>query len=77
MRNQDGMVSGIDVLFDDEGNPWGSSQCQECRIDSIAQSWATLSGAADSKRATQALHAAQCELVDEKKQRGTFIVAAL
>jgi cyclic beta-1,2-glucan synthetase len=52
--------------FDDEGNPWGSSQCQECRIDSIAQSWATLSGAADSKRAVQALHAAQCELVDEK-----------
>jgi cyclic beta-1,2-glucan synthetase len=51
--------------FDDEGNPWGSSQCQECRIDSIAQSWATLSGAADSKRAVKALHAAQCELVDE------------
>lgn len=52
--------------FDDEGNPWGSSECQECRIDSIAQSWATLSGAADPKRAVQALHAAQCELVDEK-----------
>jgi cyclic beta-1,2-glucan synthetase len=52
--------------YDDEGQPWGSSGCQECRIDSIAQSWATLSGAADSKRAVQALHAAQCELVDEK-----------
>ena len=52
--------------FDDEGQPWGSSGCQECRIDSIAQSWATLSGAADPKRAVQALHAAQCELVDEK-----------
>jgi cyclic beta-1,2-glucan synthetase len=51
--------------FDDEGNPWGSSQCQECRIDSIAQSWATLCGAGDPKRAVQALHAAQCELVDE------------
>jgi len=52
--------------FDDEGQPWGSEACQECRIDSIAQSWATLSGAGDPKRAMQALHAAQCELVDEK-----------
>ncbi len=52
--------------YDDEGHPWGSSGCQECRIDSIAQSWATLSGAADPERAAQALHSAQGELVDEK-----------
>jgi cyclic beta-1,2-glucan synthetase len=54
--------------FDDEGRPWGSSGCQECRIDSIAQSWATLSGAADPERAALALHSAQCELVDEKNK---------
>lgn len=54
--------------FDDEGQPWGSSECQECRIDSIAQSWATLSGAADPKRAVQALNSAQRELVDEQNR---------
>ena len=31
--------------YDDGGKPWGSSS-SECRIDSIAQSWAVLSGAA-------------------------------
>ncbi len=31
----------------DDGTPLGSAQNQECRIDSIAQSWGVLSGAAD------------------------------
>jgi cyclic beta-1,2-glucan synthetase len=54
--------------YDDEGQLWGSSGCQECRIDSIAQSWATLSGAADPERAVQALQSAQTELIDEKNK---------
>ena len=29
----------------DDGTPLGSAQNDECRIDSIAQSWAVLSGA--------------------------------
>ena len=28
----------------DDGTPLGSAQNEECRIDSIAQSWAVLSG---------------------------------
>ena len=35
----------------DDGSPLGSSVNEECRIDSIAQSWSVLSGAGDSKRA--------------------------
>ena len=31
-------------IFDD-GTPFGSAASEECRIDSIAQSWAVLSGA--------------------------------
>ena len=31
----------------DDGTPLGSAANDECRIDSIAQSWAVLSGAAD------------------------------
>jgi cyclic beta-1,2-glucan synthetase len=30
--------------FDDDGQPWGSAANEECRIDSIAQSWSVLSG---------------------------------
>ena len=30
----------------DDGTPLGSAQIPECRIDSISQSWAVLSGAA-------------------------------
>jgi cyclic beta-1,2-glucan synthetase len=51
--------------FDDEGRPWGSASCEECRIDSIAQSWSVLSGAAPSERAEQALLSAERHLVRE------------
>jgi len=54
--------------YDDEGLPWGSAECQECRIDSIAQSWATLSGAGDPVRSRQALESAERELTDEKNR---------
>ena len=35
----------------DDGTPLGSAASDECRIDSIAQSWAVISGAADPARA--------------------------
>ncbi len=49
--------------FDDDGRPYGSKSCDEGRIDSIAQSWALLSGAGDAERAAHALAAAERELV--------------
>ena len=39
----------------DDGTPLGSTQSDECRIDSISQSWSVLSGAADPARARQAM----------------------
>ena len=39
----------------DDGTPLGSAQNEECRIDSISQSWSILSGAGDEKRARQAM----------------------
>jgi cyclic beta-1,2-glucan synthetase len=39
----------------DDGTPLGSSLSRECRIDSIAQTWAVLSGAADPARARRAM----------------------
>ena len=49
--------------FDDDGRPWGAAACDECRIDSISQSWSVLSGAGASERAHQALRSAERELV--------------
>jgi cyclic beta-1,2-glucan synthetase len=49
--------------FDDDGRPWGSSESDECRIDSITQSWAVLAGGEPSQRARAAVSAAASELV--------------
>ncbi|MEZ4682672.1 MAG: glucoamylase family protein [Caldilineaceae bacterium] len=48
----------------DDGTPLGSTQNRECRIDSIAQSWAVLSGAADPGRARRAMEAVLARLVN-------------
>jgi cyclic beta-1,2-glucan synthetase len=47
----------------DDGTPLGSSASEECRIDSIAQSWSVLSGAADPARARHAMAAMETQLV--------------
>ncbi|MCG7854156.1 MAG: protein ndvB, partial [Methanosarcinaceae archaeon] len=49
--------------FYDDGTPLGSSQNQECQIDSIAQSWAVLSRAAEPARAQRAMEAVYERLV--------------
>ena len=49
--------------FFDDGTPLGSAASDECRIDSIAQSWAVLSGAAEPGRARQAMAAVERELI--------------
>ena len=47
----------------DDGTPLGSRANAEARIDSLPQSWAWLSGAADPERAAQALESAWRHLV--------------
>ncbi len=47
----------------DDGTPLGSAANIECRIDSIAQSWGVISGAADSVRAKKAMASVQEYLV--------------
>ncbi len=47
----------------DDGTPLGSAQNDECQIDSIAQSWAVISGAADPERARRAMAAVEEKLV--------------
>ena len=47
----------------DGGNWLGSNRGEECRIDSIAQSWAVLSGAADPTRAAVAMASLEKHLI--------------
>jgi len=54
--------------FYDDGSPLGSRSSTECQIDSIAQSWAVLSGAADPPRAAQAMNSVSRLLVKPLEQ---------
>jgi cyclic beta-1,2-glucan synthetase len=49
----------------DDGTPLGTAGADECQIDSIAQSWAVLSGAARAERAQQAMASLEEHLVRE------------
>jgi cyclic beta-1,2-glucan synthetase len=53
--------------FFDDGTPLGSAASSECRIDSIAQSWAVISGAADPARAARAMAAVDEHLVRRRE----------
>jgi cyclic beta-1,2-glucan synthetase len=52
----------------DDGTPLGSATDEECRIDSISQSWAALSGAADRSRAGRAIGAVERQLIRPQDQ---------
>jgi cyclic beta-1,2-glucan synthetase len=47
----------------DDGTPLGSAGSEACRIDSIAQSWAAISGVAHPDRAAHAMAAVERELM--------------
>nr|WP_211436086.1 hypothetical protein [Candidatus Kuenenia stuttgartiensis] len=52
----------------DDGTPLGSSVNDECRIDSISQSWAVISNGGDQTRARQAMAAVDQHLVQREAQ---------
>jgi cyclic beta-1,2-glucan synthetase len=57
----------------DDGQPLGSAENDECRIDSISQSWAVLSGVAPVGRAERAMDSVRTHLV----RRGAGVVVLL
>ena len=77
-RNEAGWLAGMSELawdgdwyrraYFDDGTPLGSAQNEECRIDSLTQSWAVLSGAAQPRRADRAMEAARAHLVRRDAQ---------
>jgi cyclic beta-1,2-glucan synthetase len=50
----------------DDGTPLGSRDSDECKIDSIAQSWSVMSSAGDPVRSRTAMEAATKFLVDDE-----------
>ena len=60
--------------FFDDGEPLGASANEECRIDSIAQSWAVISGAAARDRAAKAMTAVERELI--RREQGLALLFA-
>jgi len=51
----------------DNGKPLGSRENDECKIDSIAQSWSIISNAAKEERANEAMESVDKYLVDKDK----------
>lgn len=58
--------------FFDDGAPIGSSTSLECQIDSIAQSWGVLSGAADPARSERAMASLERLLV--RREEGLVLL---
>lgn len=56
----------------DDGTVLGSQASAECRLDSIAQSWAVISGAGDPARAKQAMDSVYDQLV--RRQDGLVLL---
>src|SRR6185369_3408856 len=52
----------------DDGTPLGSAQNEECRIDSVTQSWAVFSQEADPRRTSRAMEAVRAHLVRRDAQ---------
>ncbi|GFP74160.1 GH36-type glycosyl hydrolase domain-containing protein [Clostridium fungisolvens] len=51
----------------DDGTPLGSKENDECRIDSLAQSWAAITGGGKPERVKEAMDAIENNLVKEDK----------
>ncbi len=52
--------------FYDDGTPLGSANSDECKIDSLCQSWAVISQAAQGERANTAMQSVMDHLVDRE-----------
>ncbi len=63
--------------FKDNGDEAGSINCMECKIDSIAQSWAVISNAGDNDKKYISMESLHNYLVDEKAHLVKLLTPAL
>ena len=62
----DGMADGLEELLWMMDMSFGSIQNEECRIDSIAQSWSVISGAGDNDKKYISMESLENHLVDKE-----------
>jgi cyclic beta-1,2-glucan synthetase len=71
-RDAEGLTRTLELTWDgdwyrrayfDDGTPLGSAQNDECKLDSLTQAWAVISGVASSHRMSRAMDAVQAHLV--------------
>ena len=82
-RNDVGWLTGmLELAWDgdwyrrayfDDGTPLGSAQNEECRIDSVSQSWAVLSRAGEPRRVQRAMDAVQAHLMRRDAQMALLL----
>jgi cyclic beta-1,2-glucan synthetase len=81
-QDADGLRSSLELTWDgewfrrayyDDGSPLGSAHNDECQIDSIAQTWAVLSGAVSLPLAERAMDAVRAVLVNRQAQLVTLL----
>ncbi len=65
-KTRPGTANGIVAAASTTARPLGSRTSEECKIDSIAQSWSVLSGEGDPARSTTAMEQAREMLVDDE-----------
>ncbi len=53
--------------YTDDGEPVGSIENEECRIDNISQSWGVISGAADNDKKYISMESLENHLIDKEK----------
>ena len=54
--------------FFDDGTPLGSIENDECKIDSISQSWSVISGAGEDGKIKKAMQSAENYLIDDENR---------
>ena len=52
--------------FADDGSVYGSMENEECRIDSISQSWSVISGAGEEEKKILAINSLENHLIDKE-----------
>lgn len=63
--------------YSDDGEEIGSIKSEECKLDSVVQSWSVISGAGDNDKAKQAIKSAEDYLIDNQNNLIKLLTPAL
>ena len=67
------MENGIKELLWIQEKYFGSNKNEECKIDSIAQSWSVISGAGDKDKIKSAMESLEKYLIDKETRNNKIV----